>query len=219
MFWKYTAPLVLALTTLVTVLLTGCPRSVPYVTPPQLGAVSMAAQDWSILYSFNMPPHPAPLGNGWQIQLPGPAGNLQYVQVPFTAVATPKQVTVTFEVVSKNPRYNGVIDPKCSDPATFHLMLERRGDNGTQDYYRWWADAGGYVFGSADNQEHTITVPLTPDQWSSVYGHHDAAQFAATLGNLNAVGLTFGGTGGCWGHGMNLLSGSGTFELISYTVK
>lgn len=200
-------------------LLTGCPKTVPYVPPPQLGAVSMQASDWSILYSFNMPPHPVQSGPGWSIALPGPSANIQYVQVPFSSVATPKQISVSFEVLSAGAVYNGKIDPACSNPATFHLWLERRGDNGTQDFYRWWADNGQYVFGSADNQLHTMTVPLTYDQWSSVFGHQDAAQFAATLANLNAVGITFGGTGGCWGHGMDLLSGSATFELMSYTVQ
>lgn len=215
----YTVALLL-LVTLVTPLMVGCPKSVPYVPPPQLGKVSLSPNDWSILYSYNMPAHPLPFAGGaWEIPLPGPTANLQYMQVPFTASGTPAEITVTFKVESASAIYNGKIDPACSDPATFHLFIERRGDNGTQDFYRWWYDGAAYVFGQGDNQTHTITAPMTYDQWSSVFGHHDAAQFAATLLSLNAVGLTFGGTGGCWGHGMDVLSGGAQFDLINYEVN
>lgn len=202
-------------------LLTGCPKSVPYVPPPVLGSVSLNSQDWTLLYGYGVPAHPSPSGTAWSLTLPGPTGAVEYLQVPFTAGnILPSSITATFRVDSTNAVYNGLISSTpCSNPATMHLFMERRGDNGTQDYYRWWADTGGYVFGSKDGQNVTLTVPLTYTNWSSVFGHQDPAQFQATLGNLMAVGITFGGTGGCWGHGMDVPSGSATLTLIDFKVQ
>jgi hypothetical protein len=69
-----------------------------------------------------------------------------------------------------------------------------------------------------------MTVPLTPDQWSSVYGKPGnlnattLAGFHDALTNLGHVGMTFGG--GCFaGHGVNVSGGSARFALISYSIS
>jgi hypothetical protein len=56
----------------------------------------------------------------------------------------------------------------------------------------------------------TLAVPLTPDQWSSVFGRFGKQNattlngFQDVLGNLGHVGMTFGG--GCFfGHGVKHL--------------
>jgi hypothetical protein len=70
----------------------------------------------------------------------------------------------------------------------------------------------------------TMTVPLTPDQWSSVYrkvgnlNSSTLAGFQDALANLGDVGMTFGG--GCFaGHGVNVSGGTARFVLISYTIS
>jgi hypothetical protein len=84
------------------------------------------------------------------------------------------------------------------------------------------------VFASYELQakpgEITLTVPLTPDQWSSVYGkveNYNAdslAGFEDALRNLGEIGMTFGG--GCFfGHGVNVSDGTAHIALISYTIS
>jgi hypothetical protein len=73
--------------------------------------------------------------------------------------------------------------------------------------------------GSAD-----LTAPLTPDQWTSVFGkkgdYSSPAEvgFAQALQNLANVGFVFGG--GCYyGHGVNVSGGTARFTLKEYSIK
>lgn len=192
----------------------------PDVDPAQSGVVSLSPQSWYILYGNGMPDEPSSSTAGaWEIAFPNAPGSIHYVQTPYTAPSLPSEVSITFRIdSSENAVYNGAVDPAAGNPATFHLFLERRGDNFTNEYYRWWAGDGGYVLGSKDNSVVTIEVPLTADCWSSVYGHHNSAKFADTLNNLGWVGMTFGGRNS-WGHGMNMLAGSAKFTLLDFRIE
>ena len=57
--------------------------------------------------------------------------------------------------------------------------------------------------------QHTVAVPLKPNQWSSVFGKKgDSArtEFDAALGDVEHLGISFGG--GCFfGHGVNVSGG------------
>lgn len=153
------------------------------------------------------------------MMLPNAPGSIHYVQTPFTAPSLPAHVSITFRIDSSaNAVYNGDVDPGAGNPATFHLFLERRGDDFMHEYYRWWAGDGGYVLGSKDNSVVTVEVPLTADAWTSVYGHHNSAEFVETLNNLGWVGMTFGGAN-YWGHGVNMLAGTATFTLLDFRVE
>ncbi len=83
----------------------------------------------------------------------------------------------------------------------------------------WWANPVSYTLA---NGLITLSVPLTGDQWSSVFGAFGsdpaaAAAFADSLANVNGIGVTFGG--GCFfGHGVNVSGGPATFQLLSYSV-
>jgi hypothetical protein len=202
--------------------LTAC---IGYPGPPdvqavQPGAVSLNPQSWYILYGKGVPDQPSPSTAGaWSICLPDAPGSIHYVQTPYTPSSLPTKVSITFRIdSSSNAVYNGEVDPAAVDPATFHLFLERRGDNFTNEYFRWWAGAGAYVLGSKDNSVVTLEVPLTADNWTSVYGHHNDAEFADTLNNLGWVGMTFGGRN-FWGHGVNMLGGSATFTLLDFRIE
>lgn len=84
---------------------------------------------------------------------------------------------------------------------------------------RWWADvSGGYDLGSEDNSTMSLIVPLTPDQWSNVYGQHDANAFYAALKNVGWIGITFGGDF-FWGHGVALSGGAAQYILIDFHVE
>jgi len=115
------------------------------------------------------------------------------------------------------------LDNTCATPATVRLFLERKNDDLSEEFYRWWAHTISYEL-QATPGNITLTVPLTPDQWSSVYGrtgNYDAAALAGfqdALQNLGNVGMTFGG--GCFfGHGVNVSGGSARFALINYTIS
>ena len=64
--------------------------------------------------------------------------------------------------------------------------------------------------------EHTMTVPLLPEQWGGVYGGQPAALFYEALRNADNVGLVFGSPSGR-GHGV-YATGPATFTLLSYEV-
>jgi hypothetical protein len=133
---------------------------------------------------------------------------------------------MTFEILTTGaPTFNYALasDNTCTTPATVRLFLERRNDDFSQEFYRWWANPTGYDLQPTPGNV-TLTVPLAPDQWSSVYGkfgNSDDASLAGfwdALANLDRVGMTFGG--GCFfGHGVNVSGGSARFVLLEYTVS
>jgi hypothetical protein len=61
-------------------------------------------------------------------------------------------------------------------------------------------------------------VPLTPDQWSNVFGQRDSQSFYAALANVGWIGVTFGGQY-FWGHGVALASGSAKYILVGFQVN
>lgn len=67
----------------------------------------------------------------------------------------------------------------------------------------------------------TLAVPLRGDQWTSVFGKSGVVaptQFAAALANVSSLGMTFGGMGGCFGHGVYVTGGTARWTLSSYTI-
>lgn len=183
--------------------------------PPVANVVDMNAARWNILYGAGMPSHPAATQTGWQFDMPAAPGSVHYVVVPFNATEdlTGKVLTITFRMVANKPLYNANVEVGESGPPSFHLFLEHANDDFTNEYYRWWCGAGGYLLGSQDNETITMSCPLTYTSWSSVYGKVDEAKFTSALKNLGGVGVTFGGTGG-WGHGVNLLGGTAQFQVL-----
>lgn len=226
------------------VLTAGCgyaagPRqaSTPPDTPQNPNVVSLSPQYWDILFSDGMPANPSSDPKGaWSFlfpQVPPPTNNSQafpsgtgivgYVMTPFNATEPLHQVTITFEVENNNAQYR-VMDPTDHPPATFRLMFAVKGFNLTNANDRWWGHAtayGGscecYDLGSQDNQVVVISVPLTPDLWTNVYGQQSATAFDAALKNVGWFGLTFGGQSFA-GHGVALAGGTAKFVLIDYVV-
>lgn len=141
-----------------------------------------------------------------------PFGNASTVQASLTIVTT------------GNPVFVGT--DTCTFPAHFRLYFEADSSVWTNvdgDTFRWWSNPISYqlVAGSA-----TLTVPLTPDQWSTVFGRFGNADpdtlagFAASLQHTILAGGTFGA--GCnFGHGVSIQPKTGTaqFELSSYIIQ
>jgi len=205
--------------------LTGCGFLARGVTPPpnippqQANVVSLDPQSWYLFYSTGVPLHPAADPQGvWSFEFPstGTGGHVGYIQTPFNATTTLHHVIMTFKVQSNAPQYD-VLDPSDIPPATIHLFFEQQGDDLSNLDGRWWANASRYNLGSQDGQTLTIAVPLTPDQWTNVYGHSDPNAFYAALANVGWIGFTCGGQY-FWGHGVALGGGSAKFILIDFRV-
>jgi hypothetical protein len=199
-------------------LLMGCGiQPPPGIAPGKPNVVSLDPKNWYIYYSSGTPAHPGTDSEGaWSFAFPN-SGHVNYIQTPFNVTSTLHNVTLTFKVESDAPLY-GIVDPSDILPATVHIFFEQRNDNLIQPDGRWWAGASAYNLGSEDNTTITQVVPLTPDQWSDVYGEHDAQSFYAALSNVGWIGVTCGGQY-FWGHGVGLDSGSAKYVLINVQVN
>lgn len=129
-------------------------------------------------------------------------------------------ITVSYEIAETgNPVYQYKLNPDntCDNPASFHVFFQLYGDNGLNEFGRWWSNP---IKGVLSAGTQTITVPLTGDQWSSVYGKFgtDApTQFEIAKGSVGQIGVTFGG--GCFfGHGVNISGGTSHFNFRSFEV-
>ncbi|MEQ1896852.1 MAG: hypothetical protein ABL971_05615 [Vicinamibacterales bacterium] len=126
--------------------------------------------------------------------------------------------------VTGAPVFQFALEPEnvCGGPATMRLFLERANEPtaNTADFYRWWSDVTLPLTPGGGS----LTVPVTPDRWGSVFGTKGNASpaavagFEATLADLATVGMTFGG--GCFaGHGVNISGGTARFILTSFLAQ
>jgi hypothetical protein len=213
--------LLLLVAVCLSVYLCGCASSYHVDAAPQtMDIVSLNPQDWQFFYGADLGTSPAATTQGaWAFQLPDQPGQVNYLETPFKTDKTPASISITFEINSTEPQYNGTVDPNDTDPAHFHLFFERKDDEAlTNPNYRWWCGQGGYQLGSNDNHVITLTCPLTYDHWTGVYGQQDAAGFQDALTNVAWVGITFGGND-FYGHGVNLTGGQAQFVLMNYQVN
>ncbi len=174
-------------------LMTGCTTQSPHkITVPQNSGY-LRANGWVASYGNGV--KLAPTAKGWSFDFTALSGSPQFVS----------------------------IEQGCGNqPANFRLLLERRGDtlSSTQEFFRWWSNPD-HVKLVADGQLHTLTVPLIPERWSSVFGKFGSqvpSEFNTGLQNLAGAGITFGG--GCFfGHGVHVTGGKARFELIDFRIQ
>ena len=197
-------------------LLVGCKPAA--ITPP----LAPGVENWQIRYSTGMPSAPAMTSaSTFYLDIPQAPNSVNYVTEATSTALAGETLTATFNVVATNAVY-GLADTTTYGPAQIHLFLQRAGDNmtgvGEMQYYRWWCGTGAYVLPASGSATVTISCPLNPASWTSVYGQQSANEFQAALNNLQWAGFTFGGGNG-WGHGVYMQSGSARFELQSMTVQ
>jgi hypothetical protein len=132
-------------------------------------------------------------------------------------------IVVSLRIATTGPVvFNHVLEPSntCPTPATVRPLIWSNGDS-PDEFDRWWSNPTSWPLAAGSG---TLTVPLSPEKWSSVYGRfgNDSAAaragFTNALRNVSSLGLTFGG--GCFfGHGVNVWGGSAQFVLTNYQIQ
>lgn len=179
-----------------------------------------AARDWDILFSAGMPKNPTAYGMSWYFDFPSGNGHVNYVTTPRHA-ALSGSITMSVAITTTgNPTfdYGYGADNPCLTPASVRPYFFT-GDY-QDEFGRWWSNQVSIQLAPGTV---TITVPLDPALWSSVFGkvgNQDAvtlAAFYAAMQNVSSIGMTFGG--GCFhGHGVSVNGGTARFTLIDYKV-
>ena len=192
---------------------------------------AMTAESWDFLFSPGMPEHPRQVGKGWEFSFPRYEGPLpcrdslasdcpsvHYLMTPAGGPLLGHYIAMTVKIAgSPEFRYKLAPNNTCDTPASVRVLIQRKDDDYTKEFYRWWSNP--LAIKLAEGQ-HSINVPLTPDQWSSVFGKKGGAvprEFAAALKDVENMGLTFGG--GCFfGHGVNVSGGEAPFTLKAFAI-
>jgi hypothetical protein len=193
---------------------------------------SMQAGAWNFWFSPGMPEHPARTAEGWEFSFPRYEGPLpcrapiapdcprvEYLTTPAVGLVLGRTVTMTI-AISGSPEFRYMLEASntCDTPASVRFLIQRRGDDLTKEFYRWWSNPSAIILAEG---QHTMTVPLTPDQWSSVFGRKGQAtkgEFVAALREAERIGITFGG--GCFfGHGVNVSGSDATFTMKDFAIR
>jgi hypothetical protein len=198
-------------------LIAGCGGGGNVLVAPDNATLSLDASKWEFFYSPNMPQHPAQEGASLSFVFPL-ADGVHYLLTRYGGSLADK-AEITFSAsIAAIPPTEFTYSPNGCDyvPANARIMIQRDGDDLVADYGRWWATVGWRL----QNGSIVMTVPLTPEHWSSVNGRlgdtvPDA--FADALAHVGNIGLTFGG--GCFfGHGA-WATGPARFALTNFGVR
>lgn len=151
-----------------------------------------------------------------------PTGNsalnhVDYMLRQSGSLASKNELTAHF-TISGQPTFQATQPGTCDPTPKAHLFfaVQGYGVSGStgENIQRWWSNPISVKLTGGDT---TLTVPLTPDQWSDVdgqSGESNLSAFADAMDHAGWIGLTFGG--GCsFGHGVNTAEPGVTFTLHS----
>jgi hypothetical protein len=145
---------------------------------------------------------------------------VHYVTTNYTkSIPTDSILTLSFKIeADSSSMFNFKLekDNTCNGPpASVRAILQRAGDDLQEADYRFWSNPGYVILAPG---EYTMTVELSPDQWTNVDGERSASGFAEMLKNMGNIGVTFGG--GCFfGHGVNVSGGGGRFIMTRFELN
>lgn len=192
-------------------------------TEPSPTPITMAldAASWQTISD----PQPYPLANDGPalvFDLPA-AGSMQYLFTASPLAAIHGTLVVSFTITTSGPVVFNSLDPQsssCTIPTSVRpLIWANANGEGASD--RWWSNPRAVTLAAGQG---SVTVPLKPENWSSVngkFGNTDAEtrfQFEKALLNVTRLGLTFGG--GCsFGHGITISGGTGAFALTRFAIQ
>ena len=190
--------------------------------------ISLAPEVWEIRFSYDMPNRPYAHGSGWAFDFPKGTNctvkkgcpGVHYVTTNYTkSIPTDSILTISFKVEADSDTvFNFKLekDNTCDEPpASVRAILQRAGDDLYGANNRFWSNPVSVVLAPG---EYTMTVRLSPDQWTNVEGERSESGFAEVLENMGNIGVTFGG--GCFfGHGVNVSGGGARFIMTRFELK
>ena len=201
---------------LAALLLAACGGSGGTRAPGGTGPVTIDAAKWDFRYGKNTPKHPDSVPGGFAFDFPGTDGEIDYLMTD-TDVKPDTVVRVRYRIETTG---NPVFVPEgCTDGGIVVMMIQRKNDNLTasEEDKRFWAGATKLEAG-----DHVIEASLTDlTRWSQVFGKKASDRtdgWNATISNLGAVGLTFGGCGH-FGHGVHVEGGTARMTVMEFTVE
>jgi hypothetical protein len=209
-------PAALVMAALLAAIAASCSPTAPSSTPASIPLLSSA---WETISD----PQPFPMSNdGAALTFDFPStGSMHYMFTASPLRAIRGTLVVSLQITtSGSVLFTPIDQANCGIPPTVRPMIWAN-DNGFGDYDRWWSNPRAFTLASGTA---TISVPLTPESWSSVFGQYGNADptvkfnFDKALLNVTRLGLTFGG--GCsFGHGISVRGGSARFALTSYQIQ
>lgn len=192
-------------------------------TEPSPTPVTMAldAASWQTISD----PQPYPLVNrGTALAFDFPSsGSMHYLFTASPLASMHGTMVVTFTITTTGQVAFNSLDPQsssCTIPSAVRPFIWAN-DNGNGAYDRWWSNPRSFTLAAGDG---ALSVPLKPENWSSVNGKFGNADgetrfaFEKALLNVARVGVTFGG--GCsFGHGIIVSGGTASFALSRFAIQ
>jgi hypothetical protein len=205
---------VLAITT------AACAGSPTEPSPTPL-TVSLNSASWETISD----PQPLPLlnqGAALTFEFPQP-GSMHYLFTPSTLAAIHGTLVLSFAITAAGPVTFNSLDPQSSSCTIASAVRPFfwSNNNGNGVYDRWWSNPRAVTLAPGTG---TVSVPLKPENWSSVNGRIGNADsetrfaFERALLNVTRLGMTFGG--GCsFGHGISIAGGPASFALTEFVIR
>jgi hypothetical protein len=202
------------------VIAAACSGSPTGPSPTPLTA-SLTSTSWETISD----PQPYPLtNNGTALAFDFPTtGSMEYLYTPSALTAIHGTLTASFNITTSGPVIFNSLDPQttsCTLPSAVRPFIWSN-NNGEGPYDRWWSNPRAFTLAPGSG---SVSVPLKPDNWSSVNGQLGNASdpirfnFEKALLNVTRLGVTFGG--GCsFGHGINVRGGAATFMLTGLVIR
>jgi hypothetical protein len=198
----------------------ACAGSPTEPSPTPL-TVSLDSAAWQTISD----PQPLPLSNqGTALTFEFPrGGSMHYLFAPSTLASVHGTMEVSFTITTSGPVVFNSLDPQSSSCTIASAVRPFfwANDNGNGAYDRWWSNPRAFTLAAGNG---TLTVPLKPENWSSVNGKFGNADsetrfnFERALLNMTRMGLTFGG--GCsFGHGISISGGTAAFALTGFVIR
>lgn len=185
------------------------------------GSLSLETNQWQ---TISTPPR-FPLENdgGGHLMFDFPAnGAINYLYTFLSPQTIAGTLSVSVQITTSGPVVFNMAQPgnTCVTPPSVRPMIWAH-KNSWDEFARWWSNPTGYALA---NGVAELSIPLTADRWSSVFGKFGNADawalrgFTSALGNVSSLALSFGG--GCYfGHGVYVQGGRAQFALLKYQIQ
>tara|TARA_R110000868_G_scaffold143263_3_gene361212 strand:- start:1571 stop:2158 length:588 start_codon:yes stop_codon:yes gene_type:complete len=151
------------------------------------------------------------------VDVPTQVVGYAYTASPSRAITGTLSLTMRVDTISGTPSILPV-EPCAASGATVRPFIFSHRNDWSGEFSRWWSNPERMLL-----QQGTVSlsIPLTPDRWSSVFGKRGTAvpaDFNSALSDVSSLGVTFG-SDCAFGHGVSVTNGSARWTLTSYKVS